>query len=82
MLIPAGHDVCLYKRDACRREWALSEQRGREEGLAQMREGMAALNAIGTAITHHISLPYWRKRTGRAAQALLLNEKRKDNVDE
>jgi predicted ATPase/type II secretory pathway predicted ATPase ExeA len=51
------------------RGWALSEQGAREEGLAQMREGMAALNATGTAIAQPYQLALLAQAQGKSGQA-------------
>jgi predicted ATPase/type II secretory pathway predicted ATPase ExeA len=51
------------------RGWALSEQGAREEGLAKMREGMAALNATGTAIAQPYQLALLAQAHGKSGQA-------------
>jgi predicted ATPase len=50
------------------RGWALSEQGAREEGLAQMREGMAALTATGTAIAQPYQLALLAQAHGKSGQ--------------
>ena len=51
------------------RGWALSVQGAREEGLAQMCEGMAATNATGTAIAQPYELALLAQAHGKSGQA-------------
>jgi hypothetical protein len=46
------------------RGWALAEQGGEEEGVAQIRQGLAAYWATGAELRrpHRIFLPYWPRR--------------------
>jgi len=50
------------------RGWALSEQGAREEGIAQMREGMAATHATGTAIAQPYELALLAQAHGKSGQ--------------
>src|SRR5262249_15131070 len=51
------------------RGWALSEQGARAEGLAQMREGLAATNATGTAIAQPYELALLAQAHGENGHA-------------
>ena len=47
------------------RGWALSEQGQREEGITQIRQGMAAWRATGAEAGRTIFLPYWPRHMGK-----------------
>ncbi len=47
------------------RGWALAEQGQEEEGIAQMRQGLAAYRATGAERGGRIILPCWPKRMGK-----------------
>ena len=47
------------------RGWALTEQGQGEEGIAQMRQGLAACRATGAELSGRIFLPYWPRRMGK-----------------
>ena len=46
------------------RGWALAEQGQHEEGIAQMRQGLAAWRATGAELTRRSILPGWPRRMG------------------
>ena len=46
------------------RGWALAEQGQGAEGIAQIRQGLAAWQATGEALTGRIILPCWPRRMG------------------
>jgi class 3 adenylate cyclase/predicted ATPase len=57
------------------RGWARAEQGQREEGLAQMRQGLAAFQATGAGIAHTYILSLLAEgcgRTGRSEEGLLV----------
>ena len=74
------------------RGWALAEQGQGEEGIAQMRQGLAAYRATGAELTGRIFLPCWlrcmgkrgRQRKGSAvlAEALALVDKTGERIYE
>ena len=45
------------------RGWALAMQGQGEEGMAQVRQGIAAFRATGAALSSHTFAPCWRKST-------------------
>ncbi len=52
----------------CLRGWALAEQGQREEGIAQMRQGLAASRAIGVNIERPYFLALLAEAYGQAGQ--------------
>ena len=55
------------------RGWALAQQGQGEEGIAQIRQGLAASQATGVELDCHIGLPCWRRRMekrGRSRRGL------------
>jgi predicted ATPase len=50
------------------RGWALAEQGQREEGIAQMRQGLAALQALGTELARSLFLALLAEAYGRMEQ--------------
>ena len=47
------------------RGWALAEQGQGEEGIAQIRQGLAAYRATGAEAGDRIFLPFWPRRMGK-----------------
>ena len=47
------------------RGWALAEQGQGEEGIAQIRQGLAAYRAKGAELYGRIILPCWPRRMGK-----------------